>query len=516
MLDDQIYGHYYLLSFTERFVPRWPLVYNIDMVEAAGLEDPARVYLAGNWTWSKFKEYLQTLNAYYANTPASGGHYDVVKAYVTDHRYAGLSAMYSNGGAIYGTDGLAVGDPKTIEALAYVKELFDEGLLLNPGVYDDGYTPRWCEAASDFQAGLTVFTDCPDWWLAGNGDQLATRNQSQGIVPWPRADRLSADSDEYGLAMTLSDSVGILKGVSEEKTRLAVEAYRLYWLTYYKTLAGIDDLTRYTSVMGTSQAASFGFDIYDEVHGKDILNSFIAVSNLLTGDLSDMLGYRVAWDDVFGKGLYGVDGVSSDYSVAIAANMSNFTNINDNMLALLSSSEVHDNQAPSISASDIVIPAGTDITTINVANYWTAEDSVDGVLDVTRGTVSYTNDELDTNKVGVYEKAVRLEVSDAAGNTNSARAKVVVYNGSNTAAPSVTVKAELPAVVMDTDASTINWNDYIESAVDADGLDVSGNISANLSTLDTSTPGDYNVVITVTDFAGNTAETAITVSVVAE
>ncbi len=522
MLDPQVYGHNYLLSFTERFIPRWPLVYNVNMVADAGLEDPAKVYLAGNWTWSTFKTYLETLNAFYANTPATEGHYDTVKAYVSDHRFVGLSAMYSNGGAIYGDTGVEADTDKTIEALNYVRSLYDEGLACNPGVYDDGYTPRWCEGADDFQKGNTVFTDCPDWWLGGNGDKLAERNQSQGIVPWPRADRLSADSDEYGLAMTLGDSVGILKGISEEKTELAVKAYRLYWLTFYKTLAGVDDLSQYTTVMGQTEAKNCGFDIFNETYGKDILAAFVAVSQNLKGDLSDMLGYRVVWDDIFGKSMYGIDGFSSDYSVAVAANKSNFDNINDNMVALLSSDEVHDNQAPEISASDCIVPLGTDLTAIDRNLYWTAKDSVDGELDANKGEMTISDgsrddeDAPDTNTVGEYRKALKLVVSDKAGNTNSARAKVIVFNPNNTTAPTVTVKAELPTVKMDTDASTINWSDFIESATDADGLDVKGNVSADLSTLDASTPGDYSVALTVTDYAGNTTAVTVAVKVAAE
>ncbi len=524
MLDDQIYGHNYLLSFTERFVPRWPLVYNVTLIEKAGLEDPAKVFKDGNWTWSKFKEYLEKLNAFYANTPVNDdrNHYDVIKAYVTDHRFAGLSAMYSNGGAIYGSNGLTVDSQETVDALAFVKELFDEGLLLNPGVYDDNYTPRWCEAASDFQGGNTVFTDCPDWWLGGNGTELAKRNESQGIVPWPRPDSLAVDSPAYGQVMTISDSVGILKGIDPAKTELAVKAYRLYWLTYYKTLGNVDDLTQYQSAMGATQAASFGFDVYNEAHGQDILDAFIYVSQHLSYDYSDMLGMRVAWDDIFGKGLYGVDGMSDNYSVAVAANKTDFTKVADEMTALLSSSEIHDNQKPDISAKDVVVPVGTDLNSINKADYWTASDSVDGELDVNAGVFTISNGEKDdedapdTSKVGEYAKALKVEVKDAAGNTNSARAKVVVFNPDNKTAPTVTLKAELPTVKMDTDTSSINWGDFVEEAKDADGLDVKANIAADMSTLDASTPGDYKVKLTVTDFAGNSAEVEVDVKVVSE
>lgn len=524
MLDDKIYGHNYLLSFTERFIPRWPLVYNVTMIEEAGLEDPAKVFKDGNWTWSKFKEYLQKLEAFYADKPVNDdrNHYEFKHAYVTDYRFAGLSAMYSNGGAIYGSKGLTVDSQETIDALAFVKELFDEKLLLSPGVYDDGYVPRWCEAANDFQGGNTVFTDCPDWWLGGNGDNLAARNESQGIVPWPRADRLSLDSPEYTQVMTISDSVGILKGIDPAKTELAVKAYRLYWLTYYKTLGNVEDLSEYQSVMGATQAASFGFDVYNETHGQDILDAFVYVSQNLGYDYSDMLGMRVAWDDIFGKGLYGIDGMSDNYSVAVAANKTDFTKVADEMTALLSSDEIHDNQKPDISAKDVVVPVGTDLNTINVADYWTASDSVDGELDVTKGTFTVSNGEKDdedapdTSKVGEYAKALKLEVSDAAGNKNSARAKVVVFNPDNKTAPTLTAKEELPTVKMDTDTATINWKDFIAEAKDADGLDVSANVTADMSTLDASTPGDYTVKLTVTDFAGNSADLEITVKVVAE
>ena len=108
-------------------------------------------------------------------------------------------------------------------------------------------------------------------------------------------------------------------------------------------------------------------------------------------------------------------------------------------------------------------------------------------------------------------------ISDAAGNSNSTRAKVVVYNPDNKTAPTVTLKAELPKVEIDAVASEINWNDFIESAVDADGLNVlelAENITADISKLDTTTPATYKVTVTVSDYAGN--KTDVVVDVVVE
>ena len=106
--------------------------------------------------------------------------------------------------------------------------------------------------------------------------------------------------------------------------------------------------------------------------------------------------------------------------------------------------------------------------------------------------------------------------SDAAGNKGEKKIKVIIYNPDNTTAPTVTAKAELPTVKVDTDTSTISWKDYIESAVDADGLDVKETVTADLSELDTTTPGTYNVALTVTDYAGNTGSVTVAVTVTAE
>jgi hypothetical protein len=522
MYYDKLYGHNYLLSFTERFIPRWPLIYNASMIEAVDtLKDengntvyPTDLWKKGEWTWDKFEEYLSKINAFYANKePAEDGNiYKTVQSYETDHRFAGLSAMYSNGAAIYGSDGLGVDTQEAEDALAYVKKLMDAGYMSDCGYYDDNYTPEWCRSQADFSRGGTVFTDCPDWLIASAGSALADRDESMGIVPWPRADRLSADSDEYKQVITLGDSVGILKGIDEEKTELALKAYRLFWVTYYKTLGGVDDLSQYTATMAASQAAGFGFDIHTETYGQDILDAFTFISQNLGNDYSDLLNLRVAWDDIFGKSLCGVDGFSDNYAVAVEANKSDFTNQISNMESLLSSNEVHDNQSPSVSASQIVIPVGTDITSVDLKEFFTANDSVDGDIDIATGEVTYSDD-LDTATPGIYEKAVTVSVVDSSNNEGHARAQVIVYSADNKEAPTVTVKAETDAVALDTDASSIDWKNFIESATDADGLDVSSNIAADLSTLDTTTPGDYTVKLTVTDFAGNTAEQEVTVTV---
>ena len=135
-------------------------------------------------------------------------------------------------------------------------------------------------------------------------------------------------------------------------------------------------------------------------------------------------------------------------------------------------------------------------------------------MDPYLATYDYGPDRVDATTVGAYQaKAI---FTDKAGNEGSAKVDVIVYNADNTVAPTLTVKAELPTIAQDTDMTTIDWaGSFVETAVDADGLDLKGLIVADLSELDTSFPDIYFVTLTVTDYAGNTAEVEIEVEVVA-
>lgn len=523
MFYDKLYGHNYQMSNVVRYKQRWPLIFNITMIEKVdSLKDengktitPMDHYLNGTWTWSTFTDYLTKIQAYYANTPApEGSKHDTVQAYETDHRFAGLSAMYSAGGAIFGSSGLEPDSEASVKAMKYIEDLFAKKLLVDPDVYDDGKgTPQWTEAANDFGRGSTVFTDCPDWWIGGVAGSAAERGEIVGIVPWPREDSLSVDDPEYTQAITLGDSVGVLKGVSPEKTELALKAYALYWTSYYKALGGVSTMAEYMENSTLTDLNEMKIDILNEQYGDQLIECFMAIRDNLVNDYSDLLGIRVAWDDIVGKSLYGLQGMSS-YDVAIKANMSDFTNITSKMEQSLASNEIHDNQAPAVDGESAALPAGTDPQAVAWADYFTAKDSVDGELDMTKA--EYTvSDKADFSVPGSYSDAVECRIADAAGNVGSKKIRVTIYNPDNTAAPVVTPKETLPTVALDTDTSTINWGDFIDSAVDADGLDVSSKLTADLSELDTTTAGTYTVVLTATDYAGNTGSASITVEVVA-
>lgn len=522
MLPAPVYGHNYFINSNQSFNQYFTLLCNLTMIEQVdALKDangntiyPMDLLAEGNWTWSTFKDYLAKIDAYYGNTPApADAKVSTMAAYETDYRFSALAASYSNGGAIYGANGLQVDSQETIDAVAYVKELLDAGYMKVCGLYSDGWVPQWCEAGYDFGRGACVFADCPIWVIKGQADACSARGESIAIMPWPRADRLAADSEEYRQVISVGDVCGILKGVDAETTKLALESYRTYWETYYSLKAGVEDMSEYKAAVAADEAMKYGLNIDNELYGQKVLDAFIYNSEkCVPNDFAGLLGMRDPWDAILGKGYQGIDGMQS-YDVAIKANMSNFTNTMAEMEAILGSNELHDNQAPSVKASGkVVLPVGTDLTSIDWTQYFSAEDGFDGVMDPALATYEVEN-RVDANTIGAYEaKAI---FTDKSGNQSSAKVPVIIYNAENTVAPELTAKAELPTIAQDTDIESINWASFVEALVDVDGLDISANLEADASELDTSFPDYYIVTLTLTDYAGNASEIELEVEVVA-
>ncbi len=531
MWPTAVFGHNYFINTNVSFNQYFTLLVNLTKLEAVDAlkeEDgttlyPMEMLERGDWTWSNFKSYLEKIQAHYGNMPAvEGAKVPTMMAYETDHRFATLSAAYANGGGIYGDKGIMADSQETIDAVKYIVSLREAGVMVDCGLYDDGYVPQWCECGYDFGRGNSVFAECPIWVIKGQVDARTEAGESVAIMPWPAADRLvtkNADgsvtySPEYRQVISVGDIDGILKGISPEMTKLTLESYRTYWETYYSLKAGVDSMAQYKAAVAKDEATKYGLDIYNEVYGDGILDAFIFNSELcIPNDVAGNLGMRDPWDQILGKGLYGIDGMPS-YEVAVKANLNKFTDVVAEMEAILGSSELNDNQAPVVTASGkVVVALNADLTAIDWTQYFSAEDGFDGVMDPYMAKYE-TEGRVDVTKVGAYQaKAI---FTDKAGNEGYAKVDVIVYDPANTTAPTLTVKAELPTILMDADASAIDWTAYVEAATDASGLDLKANVVADVSVLDTSMPDLYPVTLTVTDYAGNVTSVEIEVEVVVE
>ncbi len=519
-LQDSLFGGYYLLN-NEMGMTYFPLIVNLTLLEQVpGLQDengntiyPMDLFEQGDWTWSKFQEYLETIKAYYANVEApDGGVYEYVQAYETDHRYAALAAIHANGGGIF-DGGLTADSDEAIEAVQYISDLMDLELLTDCGLYDDNYTPEWTRGGGDFGLGCTVFTDCPNWLIGWEAEQCAERGENIGIIPFPRPDDMAADDPNYMQSNNGGNSVGILKGVSEEKTRLAIQSYILYWNTYYEALGGVDSVADYQEKAALTDLANYGVDIYNETYGDSLIDCYTYILQHMNVNWAGKMGLwdKPMWETILGESLYGINGAAS-YDVAIKARIGELSARIDTIAAALQGDSINDTYAPTLTSEAAVLTAGTDSASVDWTQYFTAEDTVDGAIAFTADNIT-VSEELDLAKPGEYENAVKLEVSDSSGNSADTSITVTVYNADNTAAPTVEAAEELPVIELNTDTSGIDWTAYLASATDADGINVKNSVTADLSNLDTTTPGTYDVALTVTDYAGNTAEITVSVTV---
>ena len=532
MYLDKIYGGNYFLTDVVRFNQRWPLVYNIDLIEEAGLENPSVLFENGEWTWGKFKEMLTQLDAYYAND-------DTIDAYNTDYRFANLSAMYSAGGAIYGPEGLAVNSDASKRAVAFIEELIDTGLISAFGVQEGvDYEPDWTTNCSHFKDGFSCFTDCADWLVGWAGGTAAERGESIGIVPWPRPDDYAVDDERYRQVITLGDSICVPKGVDPETTELALKAFALYTKVYYTTLGGVDTMAEYQAAYAEKQANSYKIDIFHEKYGDSILESFIYITSQMPNgsDFSDMLGFRGPFDKLLGQSIYGVDGIPS-YPVAIEANLNIFSETEAEMLAILASDGINDTVKPNVSVAEtIVVPVGTKMNDPIWAQFITVTDNAAiGNLDMSTFNPVFNDSTTDAkfkdyygdghsvsedsfNTPGYYYRAFKAYFSDASGNEGYATASVYVYDPNNTEKPVIELNTNdlTRYMLVNTDLTTYNWigdDRPIKSVKDADGVDLSAKLVVDLSTLDTANPGEYQVAVSVRDYAGNEATETITIIV---
>jgi len=523
MLVDKIYGKYYMLNFSMEFIRTWPLVYNIKYIEQVdSLKEngetvyPSDLFKRGEWTWSKFEDYLSRIAAFYSGKPSPVRPDVPIKAFQTDYRYTAVQALHSNGVAVFGKNGLEVDTPEAKQAIAYIDNLMNKNLMMSVRYGDDSVVPGWTWNGNDFGNGETVFTNMVPWLSSSAANSLANRGESMGIVPFPRPDHLAPDDPKYQQTSVIMDTCGILKGLSKERTELALKAYKLYFNTFYKALAGTDKAMDYLEKNSESAALASGFDIMHPKIGKDTLDIFKYIAKTPVNEFVESIGIYNLWSEgIVGESIYGLNN-SPKYDVAVDAEKNSLIEYLSTTEKALMSDKPTDNIAPKIEKIDanipVAFPAGTDSSKIDWSTIFAAKDNVDGELDMSGAVIDISG--INFNKVGQYDGGFMAKIKDAAGNEGSTSSTVIIYDPNNKEKPEIKIKPEYRKIAKDEDVSAINWaNDFIESATDKDGFDIKFSIKADVSQLDTTTPGTYKVEVTVTDFAGNAATASFDVTV---
>ena len=521
MFGDKMFGHNYFLNYVLDFVNSWPLVYNtsyLDKVDALKENGktvyPTDLWKQGNWTWSTFKDYLTKVNEFYANKKSPVRTDVPIKAFETDYRYTALQAIHSNGGAVYGANGLTADAPEAKKAVEYIHDLMSKNLMMSVRYGEDTPVPGWTWNGSDFGNGETVFTNMVPWLSNGAGQALAKRGESMGVVPFPRPDSIDANDPKYEQVIFPGNQMAVLKGVPKERTVLALKAYKVYWSTVYKTLASSDKAMDFFTKQAKISAINYGFDATNETFGEDILKAFTGIAGSKPNEYSTILPWTNLWSDtILGNSLYGLNN-SPNYDGAIDSQKNQILDAMSSTEKALSSGESKDNMPPGFAlvGQPIAVAAGTNPSSIKWDTLVKATDGIDGDIPIANATIDSSAAQF--NKVGKYDNGLAISVKDAAGNEGKGTFAVIVFDPKNKTAPTIKAKEGFRAIKDNEDASKINWaNDFVDQAVDKDGFDLKGNITADVGTLDVTTAGKYDVTLTVTDFAGNKTNLKISVSV---
>ena len=507
----KVFDKYYFLRLGgDHNITFLPLMYNIDYIEAVDALKvdgktvyPTDLYLSGDWTWSTFKDYLEKIDRHYTNSQAPERPERRIEAFWSSHYDIVLQAVHAAGGSIYGRNGLEIESDATKEAVAFTQELIESGLV---------YVQNQAEGNQDIVDGResigrgeTVFSLIEDWKTRSHSQKLAERGQSMGYVPFPRPDHMALDDPNYRDCRIPGESYAILKGTDEEKIPLAIQATYMY----------LNGETGEPKEEG-EKSVFIGMDMFHPEIGQDMVDIYHKRSEeTVVNELADVFSISGKFIGLVGDSIYGRNNTPK-YSVAIEQQRGIF----DEAIAIkekaLNSGKAQDNISPKFEklvAGTYHYPVGTDLSQIDFKKDFTATDNVDGDLDMATATVEIVD--VDTTVAATYTSGIQVKIKDKNGNEAVSKNDVVIFDDKNTTPPTLAAKAEYRTIKLEEDANKINWaNDFIESAVDKDGIVLNSRVEADLSELDTTTAGTYNVSLTVTDYANNKASITIEVEVV--
>ena len=160
----------------------YPLMFNLQMIQDANLEDPRDLYEKGEWTWDKFAEYCQALTK---DTNGDG----IIDVYgFGGYQQEWFESMLMSNGtyvAMNGTENFS--SPEVTEVLQFMQDMYV--------TYNCAY-PYAAESASDvmrfiYRDGKCAFSPGAAWILGSyadynwDGSAASTLEFDMVFVPWP-------------------------------------------------------------------------------------------------------------------------------------------------------------------------------------------------------------------------------------------------------------------------------------------------------------------------------------------
>lgn len=255
------------------------IYYNIDLVEKANAEDPAELWMKGEWTLSKFQEWVRTTQS---NLPADH--------YVLDMGYPefALGMVASTGNQFVSVS--------PIQKVNMLEDGVTNVIKIIQNFYKDGYyNARGSQDVTDqFISGTTVLHHGSFWFIKADDRFNATVNNLRlGVVPYP-----AADGDNLVVEYTSDADEAILGANGEPLTKDG--AY----------VAGLD-------LSGAAFKIPFAsttcYSILDYANGKNGINAEIVANILIdlyagqgadpaqTETLTDEEGFRIYLESLFNR-----------------------------------------------------------------------------------------------------------------------------------------------------------------------------------------------------------------------
>jgi len=222
------------------------------------------------------------------------------------------------GQAVFNSNGIGFNTPDGIRAIEFLENLYDKKLA---STFRENETRPYpdAEVTNTFRMaiGETVFTDIYMMWAGVIGQELNNRGgMSMGIVPWPRPDDYSATDPRYQQTAENSGAWILLKGVSADQSRLALQALRVYALAWLREEGQVTNVLDYRTAMAETNAIKFTFDTFHPVIGRDVLEVFTNYSPWTANELGRTLQIAPYFWEIVGNSIFGLQGAPR-YSVNV-------------------------------------------------------------------------------------------------------------------------------------------------------------------------------------------------------
>lgn len=153
--------------------PDYFMYYNVDKVKSLNLEDPAELWMKGEWTMSKFEQWVNN-----AQTKLSKGEYALDMGFAES--IIGLTASTGNKIADVKAQKLYLTNSKVTDRIQWLQNAYNSGLYYGRGVQD---------VSPGFQAGATLLHHGSLWFLKESTRfNPLVMTYTIGVVPYPTAD----------------------------------------------------------------------------------------------------------------------------------------------------------------------------------------------------------------------------------------------------------------------------------------------------------------------------------------